>query len=74
MVVPSCGACLSNMAIAPNGDIIPCQSWLNGISLGNMLKENFKNVWESEACVKKRKRASLEEEICLLKEGVFDGN
>ena len=74
MVVPSCGACLSNMAIAPNGDIIPCQSWLNGISLGNMLKENFKNVWESEACVKIRKRDSLEEEICLLKEGVFDGN
>ena len=27
--VPTCGACLSNMAIAPNGDVVPCQSWLD---------------------------------------------
>ena len=26
--VPSCGACLSNMAIAPDGEVVPCQSWL----------------------------------------------
>ena len=74
MIVPSCGACLSNMAIAPNGDVIPCQSWLNGTTLGNILKHNFKDVWNSEPCKRIRKKASLEEEICLLKEGVFDGN
>ena len=74
MVVPSCGACLSNMSIAPNGDIIPCQSWLNGTSLGNILKDEFKEVWNGEMCKKIRKKASLEEQICLLKEGVFNGN
>ena len=74
MVVPSCGACLSNMAIAPNGDIIPCQSWLNGTSLGNILKHNFKDVWNGQTCRRIRKKASLEEEICLLKEGIFNGN
>ncbi len=26
--VPCCGACISNMAIAPNGNVVPCQSWL----------------------------------------------
>lgn len=28
MNVPMCGACLSNMAIAPDGTVVPCQSWL----------------------------------------------
>lgn len=27
--IPSCGACLSNMAIAPDGEVVPCQSWLS---------------------------------------------
>ncbi len=26
--IPSCGACLSNMAITPDGEVVPCQSWL----------------------------------------------
>lgn len=68
LVVPSCGACLSNMAIAPNGDVIPCQSWLNGISLGNMLKEKFKTIWDNENCKKIRTKAIHKEEVCLLKE------
>jgi len=28
--LPMCGAYLSNMAISPSGDVIPCQSWLDG--------------------------------------------
>lgn len=27
--VPICGACLSNMAVSPDGTVIPCQSWLS---------------------------------------------
>ena len=23
--IPNCGACLSNMAIAPDGEVVPCQ-------------------------------------------------
>ena len=38
LVIPSCGACLSNMAIAPDGEVVPCQSWLGeDAGLGNML-------------------------------------
>lgn len=68
MVVPSCGACLSNMAIAPNGDVIPCQSWLNGLTLGNILTTPWKKIWNSKECKRVRKTASLEEQRCLLKE------
>lgn len=42
---PVCGACLSNMAVAPNGDVVPCQSWLNGQTLGNILSDNWKKIW-----------------------------
>ena len=46
MNVPMCGACLSNMAIAPDGTVVPCQSWLGGnASLGNILAEPFKKIW-----------------------------
>ena len=33
LILPSCGACMSNMAIAPNGNVIPCQSWLTNINI-----------------------------------------
>lgn len=69
MVVPSCGACLSNMAIAPNGDVIPCQSWLNGVRLGNMLTDKWEAIWNSPECKGIRKRSAKEEQVCLLKEG-----
>lgn len=36
--VPSCGACLSNMAVTPDGQVVPCQSWLSGESHGDMRK------------------------------------
>jgi MoaA/NifB/PqqE/SkfB family radical SAM enzyme len=69
MVVPSCGACLSNMAIAPDGEVIPCQSWLNGLSLGNILTDKWEDIWNGEACLKIRQESAKEEQVCLLKEG-----
>lgn len=68
MVVPSCGACLSNMAIAPNGEVIPCQSWLFEEGLGNILNTDFKKIWNSKKCKKQRKFAINNLEICALKE------
>ncbi len=50
LTVPSCGACLSNMAIAPNGDIVPCQSWLSDKPLGNILVDKWSKVWNSSEC------------------------
>lgn len=46
MNVPMCGACLSNMAIAPDGTVVPCQSWLGAdAALGNILTDPFKKIW-----------------------------
>lgn len=51
MNVPMCGACLSNMAIAPDGTVIPCQSWLSEESgLGNILADSFKAIWNNKKC------------------------
>ncbi len=51
MNVPMCGACLSNMAIAPDGTVVPCQSWLGAdASLGNILTDPFKKIWNHPMC------------------------
>ena len=51
LTVPMCGACLSNMAIAPDGSVMPCQSWLSAdASLGNMLTDRWKKIWSSRLC------------------------
>ena len=52
--VPSCGACLSNMAITPGGNVVPCQSWLSGPTLGNMLTDDWESIWNSEFCARRR--------------------
>lgn len=62
MNVPMCGACLSNMAIAPDGTAIPCQSWLDGTDLGNVLTTDFKDIWKHTTCVNLR---SMTEEAAL---------
>lgn len=63
---PSCGACLSNMAIAPNGDVIPCQSWLSETSLGNLLKSNWKEIWKNKKCKEIRKQSMKTDNVCPL--------
>lgn len=56
-LVPSCGACLSNMAVAPDGGVIPCQSWLSSQPLGNILADDWDKIWQSERCAAIRARA-----------------
>ena len=51
---PSCGACLSNMAITPGGNVVPCQSWLSDQPLGNMLHDKWEDIWDSETCRTRR--------------------
>ncbi len=56
MNVPMCGACLSNMAIAPDGTVVPCQSWLGAdAALGNILETSFKKIWKHPMAVKLRR-------------------
>ena len=68
--VPSCGACLSNMAIAPDGEVVPCQSWLGkNAGLGNMLTNNWNNIWNNPKCKKIRKNSATTTGKCPLKDG-----
>ncbi len=70
LMVPSCGACLSNMAIAPNGDVVPCQSWLSDAPLGNMLRDPWSAIWNHPAAVRAREfSARMTHECPLKKEG-----
>ena len=65
MNVPMCGACLSNMAIAPDGSVVPCQSWLGGdISLGNILEDDFSMIWYHPDCVALRGMSEEESLSC----------
>lgn len=67
--IPSCGACLSNMAVAPDGEVVPCQSWLGkDAGLGNILKTDWKKIWNNPKCKKQRKYSAKSLGICPLRE------
>ncbi|MBR2289697.1 MAG: radical SAM protein [Clostridia bacterium] len=67
--IPSCGACLSNMAIAPDGEVVPCQSWLSdNAGLGNMLKDSWETIWNNPKCKKQRQYSSKSLGKCPLKD------
>ncbi|MBR4947575.1 MAG: radical SAM protein [Clostridiales bacterium] len=65
--VPSCGACLSNMAITPSGNVVPCQSWLSDEPLGNILKDKWKTIWNGPHCKEIRLNSSKETQNCQLR-------
>ena len=53
--VPACGAALSNMAVAPDGTVVPCQSWLTAEGgLGNLLSDPWGKIWRHPLCVSLR--------------------
>ena len=64
---PNCGACLSNMAVTPGGNVVPCQSWLSGEPLGNFLSDSWDTIWNSEACRKRRAYSALMLGECPLR-------
>ena len=68
-LIPSCGACLRNMAVAPDGTVIPCQSWLGGTALGNILTDDWPAIWDGEACRAIRAESAKMEHICQLQTG-----
>lgn len=51
---PACGACLSNMAITPGGNVVPCQSWLSQDALGTFLTDDWETIWNSKECQARR--------------------
>ena len=64
--IPSCGACLSNMAVAPDGTVLPCQSWLTGHGLGNMLRTPWPRIWRSPECCAIRIESAHMKRLCQL--------
>ena len=64
---PTCGACLSNMAITPSGKVVPCQSWLSDDALGDFLEEDWGNIWYYEKCVERRSYSAKMEGQCPLR-------
>ncbi len=68
MKVPMCGAALSNMAVCPDGTVVPCQSWLDEESgLGNILTDDFSLIWNNRKCVKLRNMSEDEALLCLFR-------
>jgi len=67
ITTPSCGACLSNMAVTPGGNVVPCQSWLSGDILGNMLKDSWNDIWDSDECAKRRDYSAMQLGLCPLR-------
>lgn len=66
---PTCGACLSNMAITPSGKVVPCQSWLSEDVLGDFLNDEWTEIWNSEKCEERRDYSVLMEGKCPLRKG-----
>ncbi len=64
---PSCGACLSNMAVTPGGNVVPCQSWLSDALLGNMLADDWADIWNSPDCVAHRNESAEMTGNCPLR-------
>jgi radical SAM protein with 4Fe4S-binding SPASM domain len=57
--IKSCSACRISMAIEPDGNVIPCQSYFT--SLGNILKDDWKKIWLHPLCLKLRARKYVPE-------------
>ncbi|MBQ7416186.1 MAG: radical SAM protein [Oscillospiraceae bacterium] len=65
MNVPMCGAALSNMAIAPDGTVVPCQSWLGAdAGLGNILTDPFNKIWKHPAALRLRRMTQAQALTC----------
>ncbi|MFQ5808730.1 MAG: radical SAM protein [Armatimonadota bacterium] len=40
-----CAACDGLLSVAPNGDVLPCSSFEQGV--GNLLEHDFRSIWDS---------------------------
>ncbi|MBN1640093.1 MAG: radical SAM protein [Anaerolineae bacterium] len=55
--VKGCSAARYNMAVEPNGDVLPCQSYFE--SMGNLLTDPWEQIWDSALARYIRDRAWL---------------
>jgi len=56
--IKQCTACSINMAVEPDGTVLPCQSYYQ--SLGNILTDKWLDIWNNQLCVEIRERKYLD--------------
>ncbi len=56
--IKQCTACALNMAIEPDGTVLPCQSYYE--PLGNILSDSWASIWEHDLCKSIRGRKYLD--------------
>lgn len=56
------------MELAPDGTVLPCQSWLEGPGLGNLLTDDWRGIWDGEPCRRIRAESAKMEHICQLRQ------
>ncbi len=57
--IKQCTACSLNMAVEPDGTVLPCQSYYE--PLGDMLKDDWKAIWGHPLCGRIRTRGYVDE-------------
>jgi radical SAM protein with 4Fe4S-binding SPASM domain len=57
--IKQCTACSLNMAIEPDGTVLPCQSYYE--PLGNILKDEWRGIWDQDLCKDIRDRGYMAE-------------
>lgn len=57
--VKQCTACSINMAIEPDGSVLPCQSYYE--PLGNILTDRWPFIWDADLCRSIRSRSYIAE-------------
>jgi radical SAM protein with 4Fe4S-binding SPASM domain len=64
--IKQCTACTINMALEPNGDVLPCQSYYE--PLGNILADPWEDIWNRPLCSDFRNRSYAPEKCssCML--------
>ena len=62
------------MAIAPNGNVVPCQSWLGeNASLGNILSLKWDEIWDSRKAKKIKKQVIKNNSNCQFRNVLNEG-
>ena len=56
--IKQCTACSLNMAVEPDGTVLPCQSYY--APLGNVLTDEWKEIWNHDLCRSIRERGDLD--------------
>jgi len=67
-----CSAAKYNIAIEPNGDVIPCQSYFE--TMGNILNDSWEKIWNSDVARYLRNREYAEEKCKVCPDLNLCGN